>query len=219
MFLLFFALSVVAGFFSQTSFASPSSIPSSGLDKFVGTSIANGPGQYHRVGIGDFNCDGDKDIILAADAWYGGKGRIYVYFGGTAFAGTISLPADLSLGNADLSIWGNYSADLLGSNIQVLDSNEDGCDDIIARAKDSGPIGYHYDSVHVIFGDSSWTGSNFNDVITNVPSGLLTTISHTQNDTYQYLHILGAIDGDVNGDSVIDNRDKHLEVSSPIHIQ
>ena len=72
--------------------------------------------------IGDFNGDGNDDLVISAPGCNDGEGRVFAWYGGTG-------PLDT---NPDLEIPGG---ELLGGAIEVADLNSDGHDDLFVQER------------------------------------------------------------------------------------
>ncbi|MCB9554688.1 MAG: FG-GAP repeat protein [Deltaproteobacteria bacterium] len=79
------------------------------------------------VAAGDFDCDGDTDVAVAAPKANGGKGTVVIYKSDGVKELISSLPITIQGTNAGTKAtgWG------FGLNMRALDFNGDGCDDLL----------------------------------------------------------------------------------------
>jgi hypothetical protein len=124
-------------------------VPSSGridlATDSAGFSITFRPGDLHgnapySVASGDFNDDGDVDLLLGApfadgpDASRTDAGEALIVFG------PVDANTDLSSRAPDLRMLGASAGDMLGAGVAAGDLNADGIDDIIVGAPGSNGI-------------------------------------------------------------------------------
>ena len=84
----------------------------------------------YSVASGDIDGDTIDDLIVSAPIAIGGRGRIYIIYGGP----TVPAVIDLSTGSADVTVTGASSSGLLGFGLAASDLNGDTTDDLIAGA-------------------------------------------------------------------------------------
>lgn len=188
--------------FVSVSHASPVAVDLASLPQwFGGTTVANAsmPG---RIAVGDFDCDGQKDLIFGAPEIGLNRGRVFVYFGSSGFSGSTRL----SDSYMDVVIKGNELGESLGRSILAHDVDGDGCDDLVVLAADAG---ISRTVIHTIYGGHSWS-SGFNDNLSAVSS--YDTLPNSVTTRFDRLHLLGAVDGDVTGDGKVDGRDAFVAV-------
>jgi len=112
---------------------------------------------FNVSGAGDVNGDGFDDIIVGArlnnDGGSNNEGAAYIIFGASNLSGTKSLGGADS---ADVTILGKAASNFLGRDLSgVGDVNDDGFDDIIVGAINSGDGGAAY----IFFGASDLSGT------------------------------------------------------------
>ena len=114
------------------------------------------------LAAGDVNADGVRDLIVGATFDRSGRsggvrgGGVYV------FTGRSGWPAQLSAGDADVSIFGEDDLDELGDFVASGDVNGDGRDDIVATAEAAdGPQNDRQTAAHVyvLFGREGLEGT------------------------------------------------------------
>lgn len=167
---------------------------SAGADNEVGHSV-----QY----IGDFNGDGNNDVLIGASQADGGandSGEAYVVFGnaGPVF-GDIDL-ASLNGSNGFTLTTANGNAQL-GGSVASADINGDGLTDLIIGAPETETLSRVNNGVAIVLYGN--TGSPYSDIaLESIPAGAGFVI-HGENNTDRTSHsVRGA--GDVNGDGIED---------------
>ena len=71
---------------SPLAHATPTAVDMTALASYVGNTTSNTPGtETGQLATGDFNCDGEDDVIIGASGYSSGKGRIYAIWGGAPF--------------------------------------------------------------------------------------------------------------------------------------
>lgn len=182
--------------FSQSLHAASTAIDPSTLASWYGTSSTNDATSGGNTALGDFNGDGVNDIIMSAPAYSTAKGIIYIVSGDPSFSGSTLL----SSANVNVAIRGTSNNDGLGTSIVAGDINADGYDDIISVGEVSGS---GVDRIQVFLGSSSWVGgdddgdSYYQDADAEASYTLETS---TEDGGYDYLHLLGELDGAASGD-------------------
>ena len=129
-----------------------------------------------RMGTGDFNNDGRKDLIIGSPGYSSGTGRVYISYNDGTF-------------NMDITVTGDASSSF-GSSVAAGDFNGDNIDDLVAGGPDyatnSGRIGIFYND-----GSMPTLASNA-DFKTNGQTG----------DQFTYSLALGDIDDDGKDDLI-----------------
>ena len=154
---------------------------------------SSGAGGLGRViAGGDFNNDGQKDIVAGApnapaDTSTPDAGKVYIIFGVNPF-----VPSGNITNVANVTLSGNETDELLGTAVAIGDLNNDSIDDLVV-----GSAGSH--AVYVFFGrenmtNTALTKSNAN-ITVNVSSveDLSLAIGDLNNDTVNDL-IIGQVD-------------------------
>ncbi len=112
------------------------------------------------MSVGDFNGDGADDIAMGAQVEANGNtttaGAVHVFFGGDGFEGTIDLATD----QADVTVRGPDSGDIIPSSLSAADLDGDGDSDLaLGNSFSGGALGRHSAGlVHVLLGDPSLAG-------------------------------------------------------------
>jgi hypothetical protein len=76
--------------------------------------------------VGDLNADGETDLVVGANGYFGNTGRVYIYYGD----GTLPTAAN----DADIKILGNATNDYFGTALTTGDFNADGETDLAVGA-------------------------------------------------------------------------------------
>jgi hypothetical protein len=159
----------------------------SGLDTIPDKTVSYYTGFRYTLGysmaIGDINGDGYDDLVISAPRddidW---RGRIFVYFGGSAFSVTNFIEIE------------GISGSRFGISVSIAgDINNDGCKDIIVGAPGTpyGPFPV-YGKAYLIFGDKN---KNLDSII---------TFNCDISDTAEFFGVNVAGLGDINNDSYDD---------------
>jgi len=98
----------------------------------------HGRGQFDELGdfvtVGDVTGDGIDDLIipnrLNSQTTFSTEGTVFILNGRTSWPGLINLATS----NPNITLWGNFSYDELGSSAVVGDFNNDGIDDLAVAA-------------------------------------------------------------------------------------
>ncbi len=191
---------------STANAAAPTSVGLGALSRFVGTGTEGlRPGTYGgEIALGDFNCDGKKDVIIGSQDIFG---SVFVKFGGSSITGTHTI--DYAGTDFDVTITGEYEEGI-GRAVIALDVNGDNCDDIIALGGESSPVAFTPTTLHLYLGSQSWSGA-----YANSPSVYANKISTTElSGEYYTLMNLGAIDGDTNNDGLATGEDDFVSLCS-----
>ncbi|MFZ5519435.1 MAG: FG-GAP-like repeat-containing protein [Candidatus Zhuqueibacterota bacterium] len=140
-----------------------------------------GDGFGEKVAFGgDINGDGDPDFIVSAPDYPNGKGKgkVYIYFGGSILD---SIPDAIFTGELDHGNLGRAS-------IAVGDMNNDSCDDILVSAPNYWPV-FRLGKVYLYYGGA---------LLDSIPDW------SNQSDTLRYYFGERLATGDVNGDGLKD---------------
>src|SRR3989338_2468382 len=118
------------------------------------------------IGSGDLNNDGIEDIIIGAYSALSafGYGEVYVIYGPTNGSGIFNISSV-----KNITLFGPYSSDFLGSGVSSGDFNNDGKDDLIVGAYfvDSG-AGSNQGNSYIIYGPLNASGTFNASEISNV---------------------------------------------------
>jgi len=176
----------------------------------LGSAIASAVASRNRMNIrGDVNGDGLDDILIGARNADGAGnrkldvGEVYVLFGRTATSWSALTPVDLSITNADVTIYGVDAGDNLSSflGLSMGDVNGDTIDDLLIGApRAAGPGNGRPNSgeAYVLFGRLAWTPTIDLSGLTT-----LTDVTIYGADSYDGLGSSIA-SGDVNHDGIDD---------------
>ncbi len=158
--------------------------------------------QFGRaIAVGDFNGDGDDDILVGANGVNGNNtddGAAYVFFGPLSDP---SMDAD----DADAVLWGDADADDAGYAVAAADLDGDGYDDVIVTAygreiisSDSGAAELSdAGQVYVFYGSSDAQTAIGTDVVLADDAAVL--FSGTEDEGHFGCALANA--GDINGDN------------------
>lgn len=112
---------------------------------------------FTQTNIGDVNGDGIDDLIFQAYKYPAGnqRGRIYVFYGGEGFG-------QKELSDADFYIDGESDGDEIGGyNVELLDLNADGYDDIVFGAGNYDTnSSLQNGAVYIVYGSNGLTNMN-----------------------------------------------------------
>lgn len=167
--------------------AAPTSVGLGALSRFVGTGpVGLTPGaKGGEIALGDFNCDGKKDVIIGSQDEYG---SIFIKFGGSTISGTHTI--DYAGTDFDVTITGELDEGI-GRQVVALDVNGDGCDDIVSLGGEF--VEDTAASLYTYLGSLSWSGA-----YTNSPSVYANKLSTSEiSGEYYTLINLGAINDTV----------------------
>ena len=110
------------------------------------------------VEAGDFNGDGYTDLAIAAYQYSSGTGRVYVFHGGST-----GFSSSLSASSASTTLSGTTSSTYYGYDIEVLDTNNDGYDDLAIGAYG---VTSSTGAVYLYHGSSSGLGTSASTTLT-----------------------------------------------------
>ncbi|MFT5679853.1 MAG: hypothetical protein ACI8RZ_000758 [Myxococcota bacterium] len=166
------------------------------------TGSAEDGDQFGRaVAVGDFNGDGDDDLLVGANGVNGDNtddGAAYVFFGPLSDA---TMDAD----DADAILWGDADADDAGYAVAAADLDGDGYDEVIVTAygretfaQDSGAEELSdAGQVYIFYGSSdAATAIGVDAILADDAAGLL---SGTEDEGHFGCALTNA--GDINGDN------------------
>lgn len=106
-------------------------------EEYLGWDMANG----------DLNNDGQDDLVVGAPGYEKFLGAVYVFYG--------PLSGDLSVDDADITIYGEKAETAFGTAVAVASLNSGWRDDLIVGSYQSGPNAEGY--VHIYFDPQSGT--------------------------------------------------------------
>jgi len=149
----------------------------------TGESVSNSFGS--SVCTADINSDGYSDVIVGADGWNSGTGRVYIFYGNSS--GLVSVNAS----SADTIINGEALENRFGKSISSGNINGDGYTDLIIGAHGTAA---NKGGAYIINGKSAHINSM------NASSADTVFIGDTANDFFGY----SVASGDVNGDGYAD---------------
>jgi hypothetical protein len=134
------------------------------LDKTIPDVLIYGRDATDQFGssmeCGDFNNDGLDDLIISAERGSGffnnipGSGEVYIFYGNRSWPTTI----DLLYYDANITIYGEDSGDILGADLEIGDLNGDQIDDLIMSALWARGRGDNYTyagDVWIVFGNET----------------------------------------------------------------
>lgn len=92
----------------------------------------------HSIAVADVDGDNTKDLIVGAQGSDSGEGRVYIFFGHTAFLASASAPTDWIAIQAPV---GGYAADAFGATVIAADLDAAGGAELIvcAAQRNRGP--------------------------------------------------------------------------------
>jgi len=161
--------------------------------------LVRGPGPFFAqagwsVAAGDVNGDAIADVVVGAPGRSGpggaGTGAAYVVYGRTSFPPNAVI--DLAVTPADLTVYGQAPADLLGLSVAAGDVNGDGRADLVLGAPSNQ--GTRAGKIHVVLGSSSFPPQHVIDLSTTPAA-----VTMLGSSTTAHLGIRVAA-ADVNGD-------------------
>ncbi|MCB9746537.1 MAG: FG-GAP repeat protein [Alphaproteobacteria bacterium] len=118
---------------SLTASARDARITNYDLAAITGQSNDNLGATQHALATADVDADGQADLLIGAPGASSGDGAVYIFYGGSALAGS------LSTANADITISGDGA---LGAAIHVGDDvDADGSADVLIGATTAGDSG------------------------------------------------------------------------------
>ncbi|MEM6468828.1 MAG: hypothetical protein AAF802_04615 [Planctomycetota bacterium] len=176
---------------------------------FVIDGIAAGDGLGNSVsGAGDVNGDGTEDLIVGAsqvenapdpDVRRNVSGSAYVIFGSNSFGTSVDLTS--LNGTTGFEIKSLIDGDELGTAVASAgDVNNDGVDDVIVSATETGLVGDQGGEVYVVYGQTTAFSAELDVSAIDGTNGSLINASRNGHN----LGVTVAGLGDVNGDNIDD---------------
>ncbi|MFH1653169.1 MAG: Ig-like domain-containing protein [Pseudomonadota bacterium] len=166
-----------------------------GVMKITGT----GGNLGGALSLGDVNCDGYADIVVAEENYSGGYGAVHVISGLHALNQRTAGFSQILSSEAFFRVQGVANTDNLGYALTIGDINGDGCSDVIATSQAHA---FYSGAVYIFYGGQYLTGNRYAsraDVIINggaVQSlGCSVSAADINNDSYDDL-LIGATFGE-----------------------
>jgi hypothetical protein len=124
----------------------------------VETSWPSFVGEYdsflNKATSGDFNDDGQMDIVICDNSYDFYTGAVYIFTG--------TLTQDMPLSDADIMITGENSGDYFASDCDMAgDINGDGVDDLVIGATDNNDVDTYTGVAYLITGSTSLSSGTY----------------------------------------------------------
>ena len=163
-----------------------------------GTGDEDGIGAW--LGAGDFNGDGNADLLIGDNNAENRRGRIYVVYGPLASTAAIDVDTIMN-GTQGFSITGSTDYGYIGREAAVLDINNDGYSDVVTMM-DPGSMG-RSGELFVVFGHENVSTANINLGDLNGSNGYRILFTEGLGEDRDVIQTVASLE-DINGDGIND---------------